>query len=51
MNRRNGVRWRITPLDGIFEGSSNTVKREKYNLDGVADTLHHILPLFETGLW
>lgn len=34
-----------------FEGSSFTVKTEKYNLDGVAETLHHISPLFETGLW
>lgn len=34
-----------------FEGSSFTVKTEKYNLDGVADTLHHISPLFERGLW
>lgn len=35
-----------------FEGSSFTVKTEKiYNLDGVADTLHHISPLSETGLW
>ena len=34
-----------------FEGSSFTVKTEKCNLDGVADTLHHISPLFERGLW
>lgn len=34
-----------------FEGSSFTVKTEKCNLDGVADNLHHISALFETGLY
>lgn len=33
-----------------FEGSSFTVKTEKYNPDGVAGTLHHIFSLFEVGL-
>lgn len=33
-----------------FEGSSFTVKTEKYNLDGVSDTLHHIFSRFEKEL-
>lgn len=51
MNRKNGVTWRITPLLGTAtQLYCKDRKKKKYNLDGVADALHHISPLFKGGL-